>query len=801
MARSNHRVIGKALRKVDAVAKVTGATRFADDLALPRMLYAKLLRSTQPHARIVAIDVTAAARLPGVQAVLTGRDLPIPFGILPVSQDEHALCLDKVRFIGDPVAAVAATSEEIATAAAELIRVDYEPLRTFASAEEAVANAEPRIHDYGDRGNLHKIVDLEFGDVAEAFEQADLVREDLFFFEGNTHLPMEQHAALATYTPDGKLTLWSSTQTPHYVHRALAKVLELPPARIRVIATPNGGGFGGKSDPFSHEIAVAKLAMVTGRPVKITLTREEVFYCHRGRHPTLMSIKTGVKRDGSITGMHFKSLLDGGAYGSYGVASTYYTGALQTVTYHVPRYRFQGARAFTNKAPCGPKRGHGTPQPRFALEVHVDKIAEQLDLDPAELRLKTLVPRDSLTANYLRVGSMGLGTCIEKVVQGSKWQKKFRKLPNGRGVGLACSSYISGAGLPIYWNNMPHSGVQLKCDRGGGVTVFCGSTEIGQGSDSILAYIVAEVLGIDPFHIAIVTADTDLTPVDLGSYSSRVTLMSGNAALQAAERARELLALHAARRLEIPGDRVVFAGGRVFDSQDPDTGMSFAEAVQHAEAAEGTVGTVGSYTPPMSEGKYRGAGVGPSPAYSYSACVAEVDVDPATGIVRVPTIWIAHDLGRAINPAAAIGQVEGSVYMGLGEALMEEMAYRGNRNVVHKIPSLLEYKSPTTLEMCDVVTYLIEDPDPNGPFGAKEVGQGPLLPVMPAVANAVYDAVGVRVDEVPITPEKVLKALRGKGKGEAGRVGPTSFPDIPWPEPVRVPPPWEHGDGKATKAH
>jgi CO/xanthine dehydrogenase Mo-binding subunit len=345
---------------------------------------------------------------------------------------------------------------------------------------------------------------------------------------------------------------------------------------------------------------------------------------------------------------------------------------------------------------------------------------------------------------------------------------------------------------------MPHSGVQLRCDRGGGVTVFCGSTEIGQGSDSVLAYVVAEVLGVDPFEIAVVTADTDLTPVDLGSYSSRVTLMTGNAALQAAERAREILALHAARKLDVPGDRLVFAAARVFDTQDPDRGMTFAEAVQLAEAAEGTIGTVGSYTPPRSAGKYRGAGVGPSPAYSYSACVAEVEVDPATGIVRVPTIWIAHDVGRCINAAAVIGQVEGSIYMGLGEALMEEMAYRGDLKVVHRIPSLLEYKSPTTLEMCDVVTYLIEDPDPNGPFGAKEVGQGPLLPVMPAVANAVYDAVGVRVDEVPITPEKVLKALKKKGKGEEGRVGPSAFPDVPWPDPTRVPTPWEGGDGRAA---
>jgi len=792
------RVVGRPLRKVDATAKVTGATRFADDLFLPRMLYAKLLRSPHPHARIASIDVSKALALPGVKAVLTGKDLPIPFGILPVSQDEHALALDKVRFVGDPVAVVAATTEDVATQALDLIDVVYEPLRAFPDAIDAVEHPDTAIHDYADAGNLHKLIDLEFGDVEAGFREADLVREDLFFFEGNTHLPMEQHAAAADWSPSGKLTVWSSTQTPHYVHRALAKVLELPAARIRVIACPNGGGFGGKSDPFSHEIVVAKLAMVTGRPIKITLTREEVFYCHRGRHPTLMWVKTGVKKDGAITGMHFKSLLDGGGYGSYGVASTYYTGALQTVTYPVPRYRFQGARAFTNKPPCGPKRGHGTPQPRFALEVHIDKLAEQLGVDPAELRLKHLVPPNSLTANWLRIGTMGLGRCIEKVVAGSEWKRRFKQLPYGQGIGLACSSYITGAGLPIYWNAMPHSGVQLKCDRGGGVTVFCGSTEIGQGSDSILAMIVAEVLGIDPGHIAVVTGDTDLTPVDLGSYSSRVTLMTGNAAIQAAERARDLIAPHAAKKLEVPEERIAFADGRVFDVEQPEHGLGFAEAVELAEAVEGTIGTVGSYTPPRSPGRYRGSGVGPSPAYSYSACVALVDVDPATGIVRVPKIWIAHDVGRVINAASVMGQIEGSVYMGLGEALMEEMAYRGNRNVVHKIPSLLEYKSPTTLEMCDVVTYVVEDPDPNGPFGAKECGQGPLLPVPPAVANAVYDAVGVRIDEVPITPEKVFKALRRKQKGEDPRFGPTRFPEIPWPEPTRVPPPWEGGDGTAV---
>jgi 4-hydroxybenzoyl-CoA reductase alpha subunit len=815
-------VVGKPFRKVDARAKCTGQTKFADDIFLPRMLYCKILRSHEPHALIKGIDVSKALALPGVIAIITGKDLPIPYGILPVSQDEHALCIDKVRFVGDPVAAVAAIDEDVAFDAMNLIEVEYERLNTISSIEEAIMIDEPRIHEYGDAANVHKKVSLEFGEVDAGFAEADLIRQDTFFYEGNTHLPMEQHSAVAYLDTDEKLTLWSSTQTPHYVHRALTKVLGMPASHIRVIATPNGGGFGGKSDPFNHEVVVCKLSMLTGRPVKCTLTREEVFYCHRGRHPVLMHIKTGVKKDGAITAMHFKSFLDGGAYGSYGVASTFYTGALQTVTYDVPRYKFQGLRAFTNKPPCGPKRGHGTPQPRYALEVHLDKIAEELRLDPADMRRKHLVPPNSITANYLRIGSMGLGACIDKVVKGSDWKNKFswwksvpgavatgsngkdehsgsngnRKLPYGKGIGIACSSYICGAGLPIYWNNMPQSGVQLRLDRQGGVCVMCGSTDIGQGSDSILAYIVAEVLGIDPFDIRVVTADTDLTPVDLGSYSSRVTLMTGNAAIQAAERARELLTIAVAEKLNLPIENISFAERRAFDVENPETGVSFAEAVVLAESKFGTIGTVGSYSPPRSPGRYKGAGVGPSPAYSYSAAVAEVDVDPSTGIVVVERVWIAHDIGKSINPMLVMGQVEGSVYMGLGEILMEEMAYRANRNVVHKIPSLLEYKSPTTMEMCDVKTYLIEDPDPNGPFGAKEVGQGPLLPVPPAVANAVYNAVGVRIDEVPIMPEKVLKALRDKAKGGDGRFGPDSIPAVEWPEPLRVLTPAEGGDGR-----
>ena len=776
-------VIGKPLPKVDAWGKVIGETRFADDFFLPRMAYGRLRRSDRPHALLRRIDTSKAKALPGVYAVITGTDIPpVKFGILPVSQDEEALCTEKVRYVGDPIAAVAAVDEETAERAANLIEVEYEELPAIMSVEEALAQPV-RIHEYGDGPNVHKVVTYEFGDVEEGFRQAHLVREDVFFFQGNTHLPMEQHAAVAQATPDGKVTLWTSTQTPHYVHRAVAKVLQIPMSHLRVIATPVGGGFGGKTDPFSHEIVVCKLAMLTGRPVKIALTREEVFYCHRGRHPVLMWIKTGVTKDGEILAQHLRSYLDGGGYGSYGVASTFYTGVINPVTYKTPRYKYEGMRVFTNKPPCGPKRGHGTPQPRFALEVHLDKIAEQLGLDAAELRKRIVVDEYTKTANHLTVTTCALPECIDKVLEASRFREKQRQLPYGRGVGFACSAYMTGAGTAIYWNDMPHSGAMVKLDRGGGVAVYCGSIDIGQGSDSILAYLVAEVLGVDPSDISLAVADTDLTPVDLGSYSSRVTLMAGNAAVRAAEKLRSQLFQAAAKKLAVEPSRLVARDRKVFVRDDPEKALAFADVVQLAEAMFGTLVAAGSYTPPKRAGKYKGGGVGPSPCYTYSACVVDLDVDPDTGEIKVHDVWVVHDVGRALNPLLAEGQIEGSIYMGLGEVLMEEQVFRKG---LHKIPSMLEYKSPTTLETPEIHTIMVEHDDPEGPFGAKEAGQGPLLPVIPAVANAVYDAIGVRIDEIPITPEKIVKALELKRQGKPPRVGPEKLPLFRWPEPMRV---------------
>jgi 4-hydroxybenzoyl-CoA reductase subunit alpha len=771
-------IVGKAMPKVDSFTRVTGQDKFADDIFLANMLYGKMLRSTHPHARLKKINTTKARSLPGVVAIATGSDIPVRYGILPSSPDETVMAIETVRYVGDPIACVVADDELTAEEALALIEVDYEPLPAIMSIDEALRTDLPQIHPNPRRtNNVHKEVHLEFGDVAQGFTSADRIFEDEYFFEGNTHAPIEQHAVVAQYGADGKLTLWASTQTPHYLHRIAAAVLHLPGSHVRVIAPPVGGGFGGKTEPFAHELAAGYLAMKTGRPVKITLTRQEVFYAHRGRHPVRFKLKTGVKNDGTITAIHLQSWLDGGAYGSYGVATTYYTGALTTVTYKVPAYKFDGCRVFTNKPPCGPKRGHGTTQPRFALENQLDKIADTLGLDAAEYRKQIAVDPNSVTVNGLRITSCGLRQCIDAAVERTHYKEKKGKLQRGSGIGIAASSYLCGAGLPIYWNAMPQSGAIVKVDRGGGVTILAGTSECGQGSIHMLAAITAETLGVDVTDVSVCYGDTDLTPVDLGSYSSRVTFMAGNAARDAAGKARRMIADAAASKLTIDAGRVGFAKRRVFDLDHPDSALTFIEAAQLAEAKFGTIACVGSYTPPKLAAEYKGSGVGPSPAYSYSVAVAEVNVDLETGEVKVEKITLAHDVGRCINTDSVEGQIEGGVYMGLGEALMEEWSFRAGE---HKIPNLLDYKTPTSLDTPPIEAIIIETDDREGPFGAKEAGQGPLNPVIPAIANAVADAIKARIHSTPITPEKVLKALDA-ASGSALRLRGITRPTRPAP--------------------
>jgi 4-hydroxybenzoyl-CoA reductase subunit alpha len=772
-------VIGRRMRKMDGLAKSTGRARYADDLTFPGMLHGKILRSPHPHARILSIDTSAAEALPGVFAAVTGAEMPTPYGIIVWTPDEQALATDKVRYIGDAVAAVAAVDEDTANRALDLIRVEYELLPPILDPEQALtpeAAATP-IHEAkkeGHNGNISKIVKLEFGDVEAGIASADVVIEGEYFFEGTTHTPIEPHCAIGTWEEGGagvgRLTVWSSTQVPHYLHRELAKVLELDPARVRVVQPAVGGGFGGKSEPFDLEFCVARLAMKTGRPIKILYTREEVFLAHRGRHPFKMKYRVGATAEGKLTAVEAKTLLDGGAYSSFGLVTTYYSGQLLTAPYEMPAYRFHSTRVFTNKPCCGPKRGHGSVQPRFAFEVQLDKLAERLGIDPIELRRRNFMGGYRRTVNELRVTSNGFLQCLDSVERASGWKAKHRKLGFGRGIGVAGSCYISGTNYPIYPNAMPQSAVQIQVDRSGRVTVFSGASDIGQGSDSVPAYIVCEELGVPLDYVRVVAADTDLTPVDLGAYSSRVTFMMGNACVDAARKLKKQVQEAVAAEWGIPAGRVLLAAGLAMDGDDTGRSLPIREAFNLAEAKFGTLGAVGSYnTPKDVHGEYRGGTIGASPAYSFTAHVAEVEVDPETGFVDVKTIWVAHDCGRALNPTLVEGQMEGSAYMGFGEALMEQHVMKNadhGRAGLHDAPSLLDYRIPTSLDTPELRSLIVESIDPEGPYGAKEAGEGPLHPSIPAIANAIYDAVGVRMDSLPFSPPRVWRALQEKAAAE-----------------------------------
>jgi 4-hydroxybenzoyl-CoA reductase alpha subunit len=761
-------LVGRTHRKVDAMERMRGVLRYTDDLKLPGMLHGKIKRSPLAHARIVSIDASAALAMPGVFAVVTGKDFEIPYGIIPWTPDENALALTKALFVGDGVAAVAAIDEDTAIAACDAIRIEYEPLPALYDPEAALAAPpEQQINPYAKKGNLSKEVLLEFGDVDGLIAGADLVVAGEYFFEGTTHAAIEPHCALAHVEPNGLLTVWSATQVSHYLHRELSKVLKLPANRIRVIQPPLGGAFGGKSEPFDLEFCVAKLAMITKRPVKILYTREEVFYAHRGRHPMRMRYRTGFTKDGRILATDASTTIDGGAYSSFGLVTTYYSGQLACSPYKMDAYRFHSKRAYTNKPPCGPKRGHGSVQPRFAIEVQLDKASVALGIDPIELRRRNDLGAGATTVNEFRIGSNGFLECLRSVEAASGWTERRKSLPYGRGLGVAGSTYICGTNYPIYPNAMPQAAVQICLDRSGRARIFSGANDIGQGSNTMLAVIVGEELGLPLDDIRVLSADSDLTPVDLGAYSSRITLMVGNACLEGAKKLRKKVVTSVARRWEVPANRVVLAGGLAVDRESPDKHITCAEAFAMAEEDHGLLGEVGSYnTPKDRHGEYRGGTIGASPAYSFTAHVAEVEIDAETGVVEVKTIWIAHDCGRALSRKIVEGQMEGSAYMGFAEAIMEQHVVDPAHGGVHAGPSLLDYRIPTFLDTPELRSLIVEAPDDRGPYGAKEAGEGPLHPSIPAIANAIFDAVGVRIDELPFAPPKVLRALQARRVAE-----------------------------------
>ncbi|MCB0482762.1 MAG: molybdopterin-dependent oxidoreductase [Flavobacteriales bacterium] len=757
-------MVGQGRPYIEARKKVSGSADYADDIQIKNALHCKFLRSTHAHARIVSINTEAAKALPGVRSVVTGVELPIKFGVLPISQDETAMAIEKTRYIGEIVAAVAADTENIAREACQLIKVEYAPMRPFFDMKESCEDVgdDEQIHSHSKfNNNIHKKAELRFGNQQEGLAAADHRVKVDFDFQGINHGFTEPHAATAFWDENG-LTIITATQVPHYLHRYLAKVLEVPMSRVRVIKPYVGGGFGGKSDPFPHEIIVSYLAKLVGQPVRVRFNREEVFLTNHGRHPTKMNMEFGVSKTGEFKALDTDIIIDGGAYGSFGVVTTYYNGVLLQAPYKINNFGFRTRRVYTNKPQCGAMRGHGAVNSRYAVETIIDRLANEVGMDPCEIRFKNFIDGDTLTVGQYRITSNGSRESLQKVMDESDWKNKYKKLPRGHGIGVACGFFISGSALPIHWNEYPQSVVHLKVDMDGRVLITSGASDIGQGSDTMLAIIVAEVLGLSMDNIFVVAADTTLTPIDLGSYSSRVTFMAGNAAKQAAENLKEKILDAVSKVQNIEKSELNFEKERVF-SNDGKVDLSWVEAVENATKKVGALNTSGAYNSPKLGGDFKGAGAGLSPSYSFGAVITEVKVDEETGHVKVLNIWGAHDAGKAINPLAVEGQLEGSWHMGLGQALSEQMKFRDGLLVNG---NLVDYKIPTTKDTPPIHTHIVETIDPEGPFGAKECGEGAIHPIIPALANAIYDAVGVRVTSLPITSEVVLGEMKNAASGE-----------------------------------
>jgi 4-hydroxybenzoyl-CoA reductase subunit alpha len=754
-------VVGKRLPKIDSPDKATGRAIFTDDITLPNMLYGKLLLSNVAHAKIKSINTDKAKALPGVKAVLTGADVPdIRWGTSPARYDEFVLAKDKVRFVGDVVAAVAAIDEETCYRALKLIEVDYEELSAVFDPIEAMKDGAPRLFDDKYENNINTHVDHHFGDIEKGFAEADHIREQRFVGNRTYQNPMEPHCSIAEWDRHGRVTLHTSTQVVHYVHHQLSHILNIPMGDIRVIMTNCGGGFGAKAATTTIEIMSIFLAKITGFPVKMRFTREEMYLYGRGRHKQYIDLKIGVKKDGTITAVKQKAVLEGGAYSSFGVVSTYYAGSMLTTLYKFPNYKYDGYRVNTNLPPCGAFRGHGCPHPRFAFESLLSMIADDIGMDQIDIRLKNAMEPDYRTCNDLDIHSCEFKACIENVREKSGWDQKKGKLPKGRGIGIGCGGFVSGAGYPIYRSKFPHSSAMIKVQEDGSKAVlFIGDADIGQGSDTVLAMAACEAMGISFDRISVVSADSDLTPIGFGAYSSRVTLMGGNASKMAGEEVRNQLFVIAAEILNTDVKKLVVKENKIFVKGSPDKFVPWEEAASKFFSKNGPLVGKGHYSPPEGlGGSYKGAAVGTSPAFSFSATVCEVDVDMETGKVKVLNFWDAHDCGTAVNPMLVEGQAEGAVLMGMSETLMENEVFDKNGKMLNA--DFHNYLIATSADMPAIHSTIVDSYEPNGPYGAKEVGEGATLPVLGAVANAVANAIGARVFELPITPQKVLEAIQ-----------------------------------------
>ncbi|MDQ7782367.1 MAG: molybdopterin-dependent oxidoreductase [Desulfomonilaceae bacterium] len=776
------KVLNTRAPRIDGPAKAVGKAKYADDLTMPGALYAAILQSPLAHAKILNIDTSKARKLPGVKAVVTSKEAGlVRYGVSPARYDETLFAHEKVRYVGDEIAAVAAVDLATAQEAVELIKVDYEELPAVFDMFEAMKEGAPQIHDEFP-GNMNAEVHQEFGDTDAALAQCDLVVDHTFLNKRQDAAFIEPHSCLAVFDLDGRLTLHTSTQVPHYVMRTVAMVLGIPVGNVRVVKPYVGGGFGPKCEATPLEMSAALLARTTGKPVKMNYTREQVFLHSRARHQFYAEMSLGVMKDGTMVALRNKAVLDGGAYTSFGIATVYYSGSLLGGPYKLKAMKYDGYRVYTNKPTCGAQRGHGGVAHRAAFEQLLDMTAEKLGIDPVEMRLKNIMATGDVTINELDMSSLGMKECVEAVRDGSDWKNKKGKLPKGKGIGMACGFFVSGAGYPIYRSDTYHSTVVIKVSEDGGVaTVLTGSAEIGQGSDTTMAMIAAETLGIPLSHVRVVSGDTDLS-VDLGAYSSRQTLMTGHATKEAAEQIRNAIASYLAEEMDCSPESISFSDGIVkFDGQpgnfqhirvqyikehrgwtDPPSGeyLTFREAARLAYLKGGTLVGTGKYKPPRLGGSYKGAAVGTSPAYGCSAQVVEVSVDMETGEITVDNMTDAHDCGLAINRTLVEGQMQGSLSMGLGECLFEEVKFDSRGRVLN--PSLGEYRIPTALDMPNVKSIIVESSEPHGPYGAKEVGEGAIMPTIPAILNAISDATGIRINELPVTSERLFMALKNK---------------------------------------
>lgn len=753
-------VVGKNIpRKTDPL-RATGGAKYTGDIYLPGMLYGKMLRSPYPHARILNIKTDKAKSLPGVKCVVTGKDtLGINYGFvcsIPPLMDQYGIAVDKVRFIGDVVAAVAAIDEDTAAEALDLIDVGYEVLPAVFDPLEAMRPGAPQIHEHVEK-NISVEINREFGEVDRAFNEADYIREDEFTTQSVDHCPMETNTIIASYDLSGKLTVWVSLQSPYYLQKLLERTLGLKDTQVRVITPYVGGGFGEKGEMHPIHFCAALMSMKTAMAVKMSHTREEEFAMSTKRHPSRIYIKSGVKKDGTVNVVQVKAVLDTGAYNSIGPITINLIDGAPFATYRIPNVRYNGQLVYTNNQVSGAMRGHAHIQMQFALDSQFDLIAEQLGIDPIEIRLKNATQAGDVTANGGKIGSCGFTDCLQQVRDLTGWKNRWGSLDRGKGLGIGTMCFISGASANFFGATPAHSAANVRLMEDGTVTLLTGVSDVGQGCEDTLAQIAAEELGILYQDIRVVAADTEITPVDYGSYSSRVTMMGGNAALRAAADAKRQLFEVVADKLEANVEDLEAKERMVYVKGSPEKGMSFKEAVlAHQAAKEGQplIGQ-GTYNPPAFDMMTGEGNV--TPAFAFGANIAELEVDEETGIVRVLNFTTTHDGGRAISPMRAAGQLEGAIQMGLGQALSEELLYDKGQNLN---PSFLNSGFLTAMDMPKITAHHVEHPDPAGPYGAKEAGEGSTVPICGAIANAIYDAIGVRIKDLPARPENILKALK-----------------------------------------